>query len=228
MGGDVFIGIRKRNGEIYLAERWTNPTSYWFNDPAMYDVDEKTLDNYIELPEEPRPQTEIHPSEYGVILYDALNNKLFSRQDYTSVGRLIVSLFDPENMELAQVLRQRGIVTELRAFSLGNRDNCSWGQVPKEAGPFIVTPEKWPRFFEIIEEVLSQGRDHVYELPNSEKAMFEVGWKIPGLEVDHLKAARGWNHWPEVLKWVSDQGWPVPIWPQEKVDAKYHHLEEDA
>lgn len=231
MGGDIFIGIRKRNGEIYLGERWTNPTSWWFNNPAFYDPDEKVLDQYINLQEVPRPQTEIHPSEYGVILYDALPGKVFSRQCYTGIGKTLVSLHDEEMMELALEAKARGIITGLEAYTLGPKDDTSFWGPRRENGPIIATPDKHPRFFEIVEGALKAKQEgnhwYAHELPPNENAMFEVRWKIDGLEIDHVGGVHGYNHWPDVLKWVSAQGWACPIWSQETVDQKYHLGDED-
>lgn len=227
MGGDLLVGIRKRNGEMYLATRWTNPTSWWFNNPELYDPDERSLDQYINLAEQPRPETEIHPSEYGVILYDAQKARVLSCQCYGSLGRVLVSLNDPEMMELTQALQQRGLVTGLRVYPLGGGwESSPWGPKP-ESGPILAPVEKIPRFFEIIERSLADGWVGMASPGNYEYAMFEVSWQIPGLEVVHLGGLHGYNRWPEVLKWVKEVGWDTPVWTQEKVDEKYKYPEDE-
>ena len=146
MGGSVFIGIRKRNGEIYMAERWTNPTPYWFNDPDFYNPNEITLNEYINLAKEPRLQTEIHPSSYGVILYDAPSGKLLSRQGYTTIGTLHVSLNDIDKLKIVDRLSQ----------------NFSWFKFTKLFTTFINSGINFLKDFgvgspEILAEVETNG-----------------------------------------------------------------------
>lgn len=228
MGGDMLVGIRRRNGEVHLATRWTNPTSWWFNNPEMYDPDEKLLKKYLKLAEQPRPEKEIHPSEYGVLLYDAQKARVLSCQCYSAIGSTLVSLSDREMMELAQATHQRGLVTGLRVYPLGGGwDNSPWGPKPEE-GPIHAPIEKFPRFFEIIKKTLADGWPGMKGPGDEEYAMFQVDWQIPGLEVVHLGGLHGYNRWPEVLKWVAENEWPVPIWTQEQVDRQYKDPEEEA
>ncbi len=219
MGGHVFIGIKKRNGELYMARRWTNPTSWWFNNPELYDPDEKLLDQYINLAEEPHPEVEIHPSEYGVILYDAQKGRLLSRQDYSSIGQALVTFSDDEMMEIAQALNQRGLVTGLYVDPI-REGVSSWGSEKVENNWVVATPDKIPTFFELVEKALVNGRSH--DLGDDYRTMFLVEWKADGLEIDDQKGARGHHHWPDVLKWLGEVGWTAPVWSQEQVEQVYH------
>lgn len=238
MGGHVFVGIRKRNGTIYRAERWTNPTSWWFNNPAFYDADEKVLDEYINLQEKPQPQTEIHPSEYGVILYDAFNGKLLSRQDYCGIGHMMVDLYDEEKMELTLEHRKRGHITGLHVYptnydvDIDAWETSFWGPKPAKPGPIVADKEKLSYFFEIVEGALKAeaegNRRFAMDLPENQKSMFDIIWEIEGIEVDDLAGERGYYHWPKVVQWVSDQGWACPIWSQEKVTEMYITRPSDA
>lgn len=224
MGGSVFIGIRRRNGEIYMGQRWTNPTSWWFNHPEMYDADEKRLLEYINLQEEPTPRTEIEPSEYGVILYDALKGRLLSRQCYTGLGKyLIASSCNAEDLEVVRLLRDRKLVQEIQVWP--HQPACSWGIKKGKPAQVVMDPEQMPRFWAL----LFSGQEYpLRRLNGADAGMFDLHWKIEGLEVDHKGGTHGYHYWPEVMAWVEECGWNVPIWSKERVIKDRAFGEENA
>lgn len=201
MGGSVLVGIRRRNGEIHLSERWTNATPYWFNDPDFYADDEVTLQEYLDG-EDGKPQTRIHPSGYGVILVDLIKRRVLSRQDYTGIGSVTLNTTDEEKMELVVKLKERGLITRIEVWPSGGSER-------------VLDVDEQARFFQMLED----------PKPEDRLFMHEVSWAIPGLEVSDIQGGRGCNHWDDVLKWVAENEWPTPIMPMDEV-RKVYELDE--
>jgi len=197
MGGSVLIGIRRRNGEVYLSERWTNPTPYWFNDPDFYNEDEKLVQEYLDG-EDSKPQTTINPSEYGVILVDLIKGRVLSRQNYTFIGGITLNTTDSEKMELVLKLQERGLVTKVEIWVSGG-------------GEKQLDAAAQERFFQMLKDPKLEDRSDMYD----------VSFQIPGVEMNHLVGVRGSDCWDDVLKWVTENEWPTPIMPMDEVRKVY-------
>ncbi len=231
MGGSVLIGIRRRNGEFFISERWTNPTTFWFNDPDFYNDDEVELQEYIDG-ENDKPQTVIHPSEYGVILVDFIRRRVISRQDYTSIGRLFTNFTDIEKMEIIQKLKKRGFVKSVQARLPSGQTSSTWG-IPDKDQVVTLDEAATNTYFELLEKMITaeqtwldegspSGLRPAYEsIEPGVRDFFDITWEIPGLEVSDIQGGRGYCHWQDVLKWVAENEWPTPVMSMQDVTRMY-------
>lgn len=110
MGGNVGVIIKKENGEQIGMSRWTNSMPYHFSNPLLYqgktkewfeefssewfqmkaDYEENKTTGKFKYNMTPVyfPHSSCSPDEYGIIAVDLKNKKIYSSQDYCSIGKL--------------------------------------------------------------------------------------------------------------------------------------------
>ena len=102
MGGEIFVGVRYRDKDGAIKEqcqlRWTNEMPYIFMTPSFLEQGEafeKFLNEARPRGEWPRPKLVKHidGSEYGVILIDFVQRKVFSRNNYCKPGSQYTARF---------------------------------------------------------------------------------------------------------------------------------------
>ena len=131
MGGNVGIIVKKPNGEQVGMDRWTNIMPYFFKQADLYLGNfDKWFEEFSEEWLKMKADYEKHkdtgkyelnmtsvyfpcdtqsPSEYGIIVVDFPNKKIYSSQDYCNIGSLafynIWSRWE-NNSENEELLRQ--------------------------------------------------------------------------------------------------------------------------
>lgn len=110
MGGNIGFIIKKENGEQIGMSRWTNimphffkninlylgNTSAWYDEFACewlkmkddYEKNKDTGDFKLNMTPVYFPNPTQSPDEYGIVVVDLQNKKIYSSQDYTNVGSL--------------------------------------------------------------------------------------------------------------------------------------------
>jgi hypothetical protein len=108
MGGNVAITVKEENGNLWKMDRWTNIVPYFFSDVNLYNgnfshwlkdftkqwlVMKEDYEKNKDTGQFQENMTSVYfpfdttsPSEYGLIVVDAQKKKIYSAQDYTSVG----------------------------------------------------------------------------------------------------------------------------------------------
>lgn len=110
MGGSVGVTILKNNGERISMNRWTNILPYFFRQASLYKgEEEKWIKDFCAQWEEMKkdyednkdtgkfkhnmtdvyfPYDTLSPVEYGLVVVDFPNKKIYNSQDYTSLNKL--------------------------------------------------------------------------------------------------------------------------------------------
>lgn len=119
MGGTIRVILREEDGTTHKMNRWTNSLPGFVNTLGFINKDKGHLNDYMEAYLDMKkdweknhesgnfelnmtdcyfPESEyIGPDDYGLVLFDQVNNKILSLQGYTQLGRVyagaLVSLF---------------------------------------------------------------------------------------------------------------------------------------
>lgn len=214
MGGYFCVGIRRKDGSEYIAERHTNPLPGWVCDPEWWSGG-KVIDRYIAAAKGERlfrPRKIVFPSEYGVVLFDFITKKVLSRQDYTS---LVSSLQFADNAPHAKeylALRDKGWI---------HRMECWPHDEPNQRGPRVMRNKEINSFWERIE---AHAEDPRVSTRNGPIGMVELYWTPRGWQVDHPKgdSDKGYARWGDVRKFMKENGWKSPCWTPERVKKVYY------
>lgn len=113
MGGCVGVTILKNNGERINMNRWTNILPYFFRQASLYKGEEdKWLNEFlaewkkmqkdyennkdtgqyeINMTDVYFPHDTFSPVEYGLVIVDFPNKKIYSSQSYTTLGKMYAS-----------------------------------------------------------------------------------------------------------------------------------------
>lgn len=229
MESRVLIGIRRRNGTYYLAEHDPEGLSLVLNDPDFYNPDEELVQQFLAEAKEAEIQTEIHPSEYGVILIDLVHRMVLSRQSYCSVGRLRVAMLDLRKIILALKVKALGMVGRMYVEPKFDQEGVTspnlWGP-PDPQFPHLVrlTGEKQDKAFSLLDRAVEENKDGsgVYNLyfrppPEWGVSNFVLYLAIPGFLIDDRHGERAYTRWGDVLRWLKHTGWDVPAWTKKQV-----------
>lgn len=212
MGGSLCVGIRRLDGSEYIAERWTNSIPYWCANPRFWE-DGQVVDRYIaEAADDSPPLKIITPSEYGVIFFDHIQKKVYSRQDYTAIGRAYCWANNNPYAEHLVLLRKTNWITKYIKPEVG-----------LEAKPPFeheATPEEQEAFWKVTEAHALNPK--VDTGGQSMQVFFEPsGWTIDD------NNNRGAYIWSEVRKWLRDNKWKSPAWSLKRVRKEYELDEEE-
>lgn len=143
MGGNVAITVKEPNGNMWKMDRWTNIVPYYFSNINLYNGNfshwlkdftkqwlvmkedyetNKAKGNFTEnMTPVYFPFDTTSPSEYGLIVVDAQKKKIYSAQDYTSVGKFgIHHLQDEESFENFQKLVDAGFIKSISYVEVKN------------------------------------------------------------------------------------------------------------
>jgi hypothetical protein len=193
MGGEVCVGVRDRKGVEHIALRWTNEMPRVLMDSDFY-LKPKTLQKFLDeakpgqkWPEAKKVKT-VSTSEYGVILIDFPNKRIFSRQGYTEVGKLIVWTSQNMGEECSAVtnLSKLGWVQSiLREDERMNAHELN----TKERAKFLAACKAYPKY-----------RDF------GPYRMILTNFSPPGWEIDH-KSQSARDCWPLIVEWLASNKW---------------------
>jgi hypothetical protein len=197
MGGEIFVGVRDNKlgkPRETLILRWTNPIPDWFMDANFLDQG-KGLDIFLKPAEDagewPNHVRKIEAAEYGVILADLIQRKIFSRNTFTMPGRLIVAaMHDSFKEEIKQVeeLIRRGWVEEV------------WRG---------IAPDVWNgKTGKLNEKLTLETYESEIKNANNEDSMFWIGYTVflskSVFEIDHKFEMPSRE---EVEAWLKQNGW---------------------
>lgn len=140
MGGNIGIIVKKSDKEQIPMDRWTNVMPYHFSQINLYQgnleqwYDEftqswqnmkndyernKDTGNYEEnMTPVYFPHTLNVPSEYGLIAVDMVNKKIYSSQDYCTIGALNIHRYynDHDEQEKLREFFENGYIKELHYY----------------------------------------------------------------------------------------------------------------
>ncbi len=209
MGGEVFVGVRDLNHKEHLALCWTNPMPYWLADVDFYSSPE-VLQKFLGMAKsgntwpDDKPTDRVEPSEYGVILIDFPNRRVFSRQDYTQVGHLLVHgrHINGDDASLVTKLSTRGWIT--RVWDVG--DDAYFEDPSKKLDPVIV--QAFLQSCALQSEAIAR-RVPIADLQR-DFGLVGVDFQIEGWTLDH-KSDRADTVWPEVVAWLKGNEWVSPV-----------------
>lgn len=152
MGGNVAVLIRKEDGQQIIMDRWTNVIPHflnhanlyigkwdqWFADFSKtweemkldYEKNKDTGKYKLNMTSVYFPFDTFSPSEYGMIVIDCKEKKIYSAQNYCSVGEMNIGttfeyyLSDNETDDIKnfQVLFQHGFIKTLTYWN--NIEKC--------------------------------------------------------------------------------------------------------
>lgn len=184
MGGQICVGVRRSDGREYWTSRWTNPQQWIMTEPSFQEEGER-LEKYLsdelfadgdspDLLEAPDPVP-----EYGYILVDFKTKQIFSRNKYTSFGRLLILAGD--GIEHAKLLQDLGWVTKVMKHRFHSE---------REEGEDVFQPSSFEEMVDCLE--------------NEKDGMFEVWWEGILKVVSHEGDDRLYG---EALVWARENGW---------------------
>ncbi len=193
MGGEILVGIRRRDGSEQVQEVWTNPLPFVLNDPTFYS-DARRVERWMRGLKpgrsSPRIVRRVGPSEYGVILIDFVDRCLLSRNVYSQPGELYVITGprsdEPERKQLVRKMHKRKLVTKVERFGTKERE-------------VVPDTDIW------IERFLA---DDLAADPTHEDGMYFVHWRPARWTFDD--GERAIKVWPEVRAWLKQHGWKTP------------------
>ena len=139
MGGNVAVSIKNEDGNVLNMDRWTNVMPYFFSHYDLYCGDfkvwaEEFTKSWREMQadyEENKltgkyklnmtgvyfPFDTTSPSEYGLIVVDAQNKKIYSAQDYCQIGSIgFYKLEDDETREHVSKLYKAGAIKQVEVW----------------------------------------------------------------------------------------------------------------
>lgn len=145
MGGNVGVIIKKEDGEQIGMSRWTNVMPYFFRNINLYKGNTKVwfeefCQEWLLMKEDYEankdtgqyklnmtpvyfPSNTLSPDEYGIIAVDLQNKKIYSSQDYCSIGNLAFyhvwsgSRNNEENISLLKDYFEHDFLKEVSYYS---------------------------------------------------------------------------------------------------------------
>jgi hypothetical protein len=134
---------------------------------------------------------------------------------------------DMEKVELVEKLLKAGLITEVSADPRSVRVS-SWGERKEGCIDIVLDEPRKMRFFNQLQGFVAAvdtwlaspiPMDHPTSTLEDDLRLvsFDVKWEIPGLEVSDIEGGRGYNHWPDVIEWVAQNGWQIPVMSLEGV-----------
>jgi hypothetical protein len=171
MGGNVGVIVKKEDGQQIGMSRWTNVMPYHFRNINLYlgktsEWYKEFSSEWLEMKEDYEdnkdtgqfkqnmtsvyfPHDTLSPDEYGIIAVDLKNKKIYSSQDYCSIGALpFYILWDrhgdnEENKELINQYLQHGLIKQITYYA---RESASLTYVDITS----LTPED---LFQLLDEI---------------------------------------------------------------------------
>lgn len=204
MGGSIFVGVRLSDGTEHLMDIWTNPLPWHFMNPGFWLEEKKAIKDFL-LQAKRSPKwcegrlKEIKPGEYCAVLIDFKTKKLISRNCYTTPGFKSFSQPDQEDLDALKRLRDLGWVTKVEVFGKNSIRKLRPAELEKLWG--LLDQDKWPDRLHFIH----------YRPP---------GWELDTAYKGGTYSWRGdGKSWPEIVRWVENNGWTSPIRSVEQVLA---------
>lgn len=125
MGGSIGFGVRTSDYKEYFIDRWTNDLFWRIASPDFINEGEELKLLIDEAkPENKWPEARLLKSikkcEYGLVLVDFPNRKVYSRNDYSAAGQFYISPFSSaisEEMDNAIKLAKQGLLGEIELYS---------------------------------------------------------------------------------------------------------------
>lgn len=208
MGGEVFVGVRRSNGQEQCSLRWTNSMPQWLADPDFLSGG-RELTKFLKLAKSTNkwPQSKlvkrIQPSEYGVILVDFQTHEILSRQDYTKVGEFMITRFVDvlrHELELAVKLQERGWIESILTGVLTGQ-------------PVPMAPAERCKFMQLCIRAADTpplSRDQLQDHMDSFGGAVSLKLASPFQVDDSSQRAR--DCWEEIRSWVKARGWKSRCW----------------
>ena len=224
MGGALAVAIRRKNGEEYISERWTNPLPHWMVNPLFWSGG-KVIDEYITSEDNWKPVKRVFPSEYGTVLFDFKTKKVFSRQDYCGIGQYVCS--DPDQKEARHLLAiiQRGWVTEYEVFRYPSDSKDKQTLHPDEVEGFHKYLTMFAKGGSTDPDLGKWLRGYHFK-----PGMVTMRWDVPGWTFERGNidskgkrqcTPRAYRCWSDVRAFMVENGWRSKSWSQEEVDRKF-------
>lgn len=205
MGGSIFVGI-KQNNKYFLMDRYTNNLPYWFSDPDFQNGGE-SVQKYIDLERDKmfmKPQSKVHPSQYGVVLVDFDAKKVLSRQGYTKLDHFLFGMFsDSDEIDLIQKILDRDLV---EGFYKGTSKGLE--RIDTELVLGFIKEKDLNKRYDSFRNEGTPGSYLVY-------LKFKTN-----LVIDHSGEDAQFN-WNEVISWLKDNSWDVKYMSVSAVKKKY-------
>lgn len=123
MSGRINVAVRFESGETICQTRGTMAISPWLRDMKLVEKDETLLHEFLrEAPEWSTPSP-IVPHDYGLVVIDLLHGKVFERNDYSRIDRLMTGTWTLAKMDRADKERLKafaddGRVSVLKAWAM--------------------------------------------------------------------------------------------------------------
>ncbi len=214
MGGSICVGIRRRDGSEHILIRHTNSLPYWWSNKDFLE-DGQSVDKYI------KPKIKswcssnvkiIKSSEYGVVLFDFISKKVFSRQGYSSPGRIIVNVNDIAQMYNFGRLLENNMVTKIENFGYDYDKEISIGTLDNLKNKALNTSKS----------DLDNALDY-YSLSNDS---YNVYYNLYGLSVDHNNG-EAFYVWDKVRSFIKDNKWKSKIRSTKATEKEFQVNHED-
>jgi hypothetical protein len=218
MGGWLTVAIREADGNEYISQRNTNPLADWLVDPLFW-TGRKRVKEYI-LAGSPSftPVKRAYPDQYGIILFDFVNKKALSRQNYTSVGSYFCAFVGSKNAGHLLSMIKRGWVTQYNCIrNKGEHADRFTDLSPKEVKAFQKLLAHWLHPT-AEEETRYPGRRRGYRPMHFEPGIVDVHFTPRGWQIDHNPHEEVKEYWAKVRAFMKDNGWRSKSWTQLEVE----------
>lgn len=123
MSGRINVAVRFESGETICQPRGTMAISPWLRDMRLVGKDESLLREFLhDAPEWSEP-TPVAPYDYGLVVIDMAQGRIFERNDYSRIDRLMsgtwtLAKMDRADKERLKAFADDGRVSVLRAWAM--------------------------------------------------------------------------------------------------------------
>lgn len=199
MGGAITVGIRLQDGHEEIWDRWTNPLPDWFSRPQFW-TGQKEARQYLAAGHPNMTLlSRIEPISYGIVLIDYVTKRVISRQEYCSVWGVKGTMVGCRGARDLLDMKRRGWLTDYEVSRDDGKDSNGFESAEEEAA-----------YWEYVQKIADRGTpgERSWQCHGFGRTWVYCNFKVPGWELD----AKGDSHdfWPEVQKWVRDNGWKTP------------------
>jgi hypothetical protein len=210
MGGEIFVGIRYKDKDNVIKEqcmlRWTNELPLIFMQPSFLEQGtafEKFLADANPKNEWPQPKLvkRVDASEYGIVLIDFIQHKVFSRNDYCQPGHMYTGhnyQGVAKDLENIYELARRGWLT------------CVWNNVfsIRTNGELLLPAEFMEMIRSMAFDTVTNGEKSRLTINMDKITSYEAILSDKIFNVDHEPTRPYLN---EVKEWMDANGWTSQI-----------------